>query len=298
MHLMKNVAYIIVAGCLWGIISLFVTGLSSLGFSSMQVVAIRVACSALILVGFMLVKDASLLKIRLRDIPLFLGSGLLSIVFFNFCYFEAIEVIGGAAVPALLLYTAPLFVMLLSLVLFKEPLTKRKVVSLMLALAGLGLVTGAFSSGAALSAEAVLLGLGSGLGYALYSIFGKILLPRYDALTIAAYSFVVAAMFAVPLSGVVPAVSSIACVKGVVCAVGLSLLSTVVPFSLYTVGLKGLEAGKASILATVEPLVAAIVGVVFFHELLTPEKAGGIALILVAVVLLNLPARTRRRLQN
>ena len=105
-------------------------------------------------------------------------------------------------------------------------------------------------------------------------------------------------MFAVPLSGVVPAVSSIACVKGVVCAVGLSLLSTVVPFSLYTVGLKGLEAGKASILATVEPLVAAIVGVVFFHELLTPEKAGGIALILVAVVLLNLPARTRRRLQN
>ena len=144
---MKNVAYIIVAGCLWGIISLFVTGLSSLGFSSMQVVAIRVACSALILVGFMLVKDASLLKIRLRDIPLFLGSGLLSIVFFNFCYFEAIEVIGGAAVPALLLYTAPLFVMLLSLVLFKEPLTKRKVVSLMLALAGLGLVTGAFSSG-------------------------------------------------------------------------------------------------------------------------------------------------------
>ena len=94
--------YIILAGILWGIISLFVTQLQSAGLSSMQIVSVRVFFSAVIMVLFLLIRDLKRLKIKLRDLPLFFGTGVLSIVFFNFCYFKAIELTGGAAVPALL----------------------------------------------------------------------------------------------------------------------------------------------------------------------------------------------------
>lgn len=122
----KNSIYILTAGTLWGIISIFVRQLSKLSFSSMEIVAIRVFFSALILTLYLLIRDRNELKIQIRDIPLFIGTGLGSIVFFNFCYFEAIEVTGSSAVPALLLYTAPIFVMIMSVVLFYEKLTVKK----------------------------------------------------------------------------------------------------------------------------------------------------------------------------
>ena len=292
---MKNALYIIAAGILWGLIALFVTELSAAGYTSMQVVSLRVFFAAVMLVAFLLVKDRSQLKVRLRDVPLFLGTGLLSIVFFNFCYFEAIKVIGGAAVPALLLYTSPIFVMAISLVLFKEPLTARKIAALILTLAGLVFVTGAFSGGETLSLYAILLGLGSGLGYALYSIFGKFLVGKYSATTITTYTFVVAAVFSVPFSGVLGNLGPLVAQGALVPALALSLISTVAPFLLYTKGLQGIEAGKASILATVEPLVAAVVGVVCFHEAMTAAKLVGMVLIFAAVVVLNLPARKGSR---
>ncbi len=291
---MRNALCIVAAGILWGIISIFVSQLSAAGFTSMQVVAIRVLFAAVALVAALLVFDRSRLRVRLRDLPLFVGTGLCSIVFFNYCYFEAITEVGGSAIPALMLYTAPVFVMALSLPLFKEPLTARKVMALALTLLGLALVTGALAGGGTLSVRAVLLGLGSGLGYALYSIFGKFLVGKYSAVTITTYTFVMAALFAVPISGLPTVLGNLSSGQAVASALGISLICTVAPFLLYTRGLQGMEAGKASILATVEPLVAAVVGVVYFHEVFTANKVAGIAIVLLAVVILNLPGMPGR----
>lgn len=120
---MKHACYIIMAGCLWGIISIFINILNAAGFDSMQCVALRTVFTALILLVYLLVTGRSKLKIRVRDIPFFIGSGLFSIVLFNYCYFESIELIGGSAVPALLLYTAPIFVMIMSAIFFRERIT-------------------------------------------------------------------------------------------------------------------------------------------------------------------------------
>ena len=61
------------------------------------------------------------------------------------------------------------------------------------------------------------------------------------------------------------------------------------PFLLYTNGLRHMDAGKASVIATAEPLVATIVSVFYYHESFTAAKVLGIALILIAVTLLNFP---------
>lgn len=287
MIVIKNALYIIVAGTLWGIISIFVNQLRIIGFNSMQVVSIRVLFSALVLVFYLLIKDRQQLKIKLKDIPLFIGTGVGSIIFFNYCYFEAIDIIGGASIPALLLYTAPIFVMILSVILFKEKITKKKLISLVMTFLGLALVTGAFSSSDKISIFALLLGLGSGLGYALYSIFGKFLVDKYSAITITTYTFVVATIFSVPFSGIVQNFDLLISPKGILSALALAVVSTVLPFLLYTKGLYGMEAGKASILATVEPFVATIVGVLFFKETMTSFKIIGMILVLLAIIILN-----------
>ena len=287
MIVIKNALYIIVAGTLWGIISIFVNQLRIIGFNSMQVVSIRVLFSALVLVFYLLIKDRQQLKIKLKDIPLFIGTGVGSIIFFNYCYFEAIDIIGGASIPALLLYTAPIFVMILSVILFKEKITKKKLISLVMTFLGLALVTGAFSSSDKISIFALLLGLGSGLGYALYSIFGKFLVDKYSAITITTYTFVVATIFSVPFSGIVQNLDLLISLKGILSALALAVVSTVLPFLLYTKGLYGMEAGKASILATVEPFVATIVGVLFFKETMTSFKIIGMLLVLLAIIILN-----------
>lgn len=287
MIVIKNALYIIVAGTLWGIISIFVNQLRIIGFNSMQVVSIRVLFSALVLVFYLLLKDRQQLKIKLKDIPLFIGTGVGSIIFFNYCYFEAIDIIGGASIPALLLYTAPIFVMILSIILFKEKITKKKLISLVMTFLGLALVTGAFSSSDKISIFALLLGLGSGLGYALYSIFGKFLVDKHSAITITTYTFVVATIFSVPFSGIVQNFDLLISLKGILSALALAVVSTVLPFLLYTKGLYGMEAGKASILATVEPFVATIVGVLFFKETMTSFKIIGMLLVLLAIIILN-----------
>lgn len=290
----KNSFYIMTAGGLWGIISIFINMLKDIGFNSLQCVAIRAFFTALLLFFYLFLKDNRKLKIKKRDIIFFIGTGVGSIVFFNYCYFQAIEVIGGAAVPALLLYTAPVFVMLLSALFFGEKITGKKIVSLILTFIGLGFVTGAFFGKESLTITALLLGLGSGLGYALYSIFGKFVVEKYDAFTITFYTFFIASIAAVPMSGIMHSVNLLFCTKGIIAASGLAFFCTVLPFILYTKGLHGIEAGKASILATVEPLVAAIVGGIVYGEKFTISRIIGMFLIMAAVIMLNIREKSDR----
>lgn len=64
------------------------------------------------------------------------------------------------------------------------------------------------------------------------------------------------------------------------------------PYLLYTYGLSGMETGRASIMASVEPVVATIVGAAVFRERMSALSYAGVVLVLSAVVLLNV--RTRR----
>ena len=290
---MKNVVYIILAGCLWGIIAIFVNTLTDMGFNSLDCVAIRVSIASIILFFYLLITDKAKLKIKFKDIIYFIGTGICSIVFFTYCYFKSIEVTGGVAIPALLLYTAPIFVMILSSIFFKEKITTRKLISLLLTLLGLGFVTGAFVGNEKVSVITLVLGLGSGLGYALYSIFGKMVVDKYNSITITFYTFVVATIGVVPISGITKDIKMIFCEKGIYAAIGLGFFSTALAFLLYTKGLEGIEAGKASILATVEPFVAAIVGVICFNEKFDIPKIIGMILILFAICYLNLGTKEK-----
>lgn len=283
---------IILAAALWGGIGVFFNMLSAVGFTQMQVVAIRVASASAALTLYILVKDRSLLRVRLRDCWCFVGTGIISLVFFNWCYFTAIE-LTSLAVAAVLMYTSPIFVMLFSAVLFHEKINGRKVVALLVTFIGCLFVAGVFNSGDyAFSLRGILIGIGAGVGYALYSIFGRYTLEKgYHSVTISEYTFLFATLGALPLSRIWGSAPLLAQPQTLAGALGIGVLCCVFPFILYTQGLSGVETSKAAIMATVEPAVAAMLSFLLYHESLLGSKGVGILLIFAAVILLNQPEK-------
>ena len=161
---------IILAGIFWGSMGIFVRGLADLaGFTSIQIVSLRLTFAAVIFALILLRKDSQGFRIALKDIPLFLGLGLGSVLFFAACYFTAIQMM-TLSIAAILLYTSPIWVMLMSLLFFHERMTKKKLLALIISFAGCVLVSGIGSGENNVTAMGILIGLGSGIGYGLYSI--------------------------------------------------------------------------------------------------------------------------------
>lgn len=280
-------AGLVLAGAsLWGLIGLFNRGLLGAGLGPESIVLVRNVGGLIVLALVLALRDRSVFRVRLRDLGWFFGTGVVSVVCFTWCYFSCQERCSLAA-AAILLYTSPAFVVLLSTLLWHEPVTRRKLLALALTLLGCAGVAGVWRGSLTITWDGLLLGLGAGFFYALYSIFGRYALRSYGPYTVTLYTFLFAGVgslvFLRPreLAGAF----SHPYLWGV--AVGLVVIATVLPYLLYTAGLARVESGKAAILAAVEPVVAALVGVLVFHETMDLSTAAGIAAVLAAVVLLR-----------
>lgn len=280
---------VFLAGICWGVISVFIKGLTSFDYDSFDIMCFRSWASVVLMFIFFLMRDRSLLKIKLRDIWMFIGTGIFSLTFFSYCYFTSI-VRSGAAVAVVLLYTSPIFVMLMSAVVFKEKITLKKIVALILTFIGCVLVAGLIGTGSRLSMGALLLGLGAGFGYALYSIFAGFAVKKYSSLTVTFYTFLFSGITLPIFRNPVALIGSVS-LQVIPWIVGTSIICTVLPYLCYTWGLGKMEAGKAAVLVTVEPLVGAIIGILIYHEDANLFKLLGIVLIFSAVILLSLPNR-------
>lgn len=274
------------AGMLWGCMGILVRTMNKGGFNSLEVTAFRSLVTAGILFIGMFLFNRKELKIRRKDVWCFLGTGLLSVTFFNVCYFTCMN-LTTLSVAAILLYTAPSFVIVMSFFLFKEKMNGKKIAALVLAFAGCVLVSGGFT-GESLTVMGLLTGLGAGFGYALYSIFGKYAIQRgYSSYTITTYTFLFALLGTLPflkLQHFAECVMNIGA-GNLLFAFVMAVITTVVAYILYTAGLKGLENGKASIVASVEPVMASVVGFLLYKEAMQPMGIAGMILVLISCVL-------------
>lgn len=278
--------FVLAGGALWGCISLFVRALHDYGLSTMEIVALRSLFSLLFLALYMILKG-TFPVIRLKDSWMFIGTGIMSLSFFNWAYFTVIER-SEASVAVILLYTSPIWILLFSAFLFKEAITKSKVLALILTFLGACFITGIFHSQPVLTLPLLLIGLSSGLGYGLYSIFGRYALRRYDSLTITFYTFLFSSFSLLP---VIPITETTAllwtCPPALMMTAGIALFCTVLPYLFYTKGLTTLDTGKAAIIATIEPIVASLIGFIVYDEALTFSKIMGMACILFGIWFMN-----------
>lgn len=279
---------IIAAGALWGTMGIFVRSLGAYGFDSIQISALRLCAAALCFLLLLLARRGRGFRLQLRDLPLFLGLGVGSVGLMTCCYFAAIRMMTMSE-AAILLYTSPIWVVLMSALFFHEKVTRRKLLALALAFAGCALVSGI--GGGELNPLGVLVGVGSGVAYGLYSILGSVALRRYPPETVSAYTFFIAAIAVLLISRSVELVQKFAAADGLAGLILLTLatgaVTAFVPFLIYTIGLNRVQASHAAILATVEPLVATVLGIIVYHEQLRTATLLGIACILGAILALN-----------
>lgn len=288
----KYVIFVIGAGTLWGFMGFFRRTLDAMGVSAIGCIAVRCLFATVFFALTILLCDRKAFRVKLRDAWIFIGSGVISLLIFGVCYFRAMDYMSLSA-AAILLYTAPCFVILISAPLFREKLTVQKLTAMALAFAGCCLVSGIGSGGAVITPKGLILGLCSGLCYALYSIFSRFALNRgYSALTINFYSCLLAGIGATVIGGTEYLGIITASVPNLLFAVATGLVTCFLPY-LYTRGLEGLENGKASIMASIEPVVATVVGVIIYHETPTLMSAAGVILVLSAIVLLNVKIKAK-----
>ena len=159
--------------------------------------------------------------------------------------------------------------------------------ALVLTLVGCACVCGVFAGDLSVTPIGILLGLGAGFFYALYSIFGRYALAHYDSMTVTLWTFLFAGPASLVLVKPAELRTAFAAPMSWVMAACLVVFSTVLPYLFYTKGLAKVESGAASIMASLEPVVAALVGIAVFHEPLSILTAAGIALVLSGVVILR-----------
>ena len=278
---------ILIAGISWGMLGLFTRNLSAFGFTPRDIVLVRNFGSLIALTIMFFIMDRNIFRIKLKHFPLFLGTGLVSVVLFTLLYFSCQQHC-SLAISAILLYTSPVFVMIMSAIIWKDKITKQKLFALVITFAGCVFVSGIFAGNISITTIGLLTGLGSGFFYALYSIFGRFALAHYKPYTVTYYTFVcagIASLFVTSPANVVTMLGSNILIPFL--ALGLVFIGTVLPFVMYTKGLAEIESGKAAILASVEPVAAALLGVIAFGEPMTFSVVAGLLCILSAVYILR-----------
>jgi len=221
-------------------------------------------------------------RVERRDWPAVVGFAVVGVAVFYVSYLFAVRT-GGAALAAILLYTAPAWVAVASALWLHESLTGRKVSAITLTLVGVSFVAlgASRTGGIRVGAAAIGWGLLSGLAYASYYLFGKRYFARYEAATLFMYVLPLGALLLLP--GVHFAPKSGA-TWGWIAYV--SIVTTYVALQCYEAGLRRVEATRAVTVATLEPVVASALAYVVWGEAWGPLGYVGAGLVLGGVMLM------------
>lgn len=282
----KAFIYIILAGILWGTSGIFVHLLEPFGLASLQMTSIRGVVSAICMVIYILLHNKQLFKVKIKELVLFGFSGVGIYLTAAFYYAAMMKTTVSTAV--VLMYTAPVLVMLFSVAFLGEKLNALKAIAVFLMLAGCVLVSGIIG-GAKFETIGIILGLLSSVAYSAYNIVTKISMKqKCNPLSASMYCFIFMAIislfFAKPLQIIQVAIEQ---PISIIIMIGLGICTCVLPYFLYTLSLKVLPAGTASSLAIVEPMSATIFSVALLGERLSVYSLAGVVLILGAVFMLS-----------
>ena len=285
-----GIFFIVGASIFWGFMGTFVNVLTSdsIGFTSMHLISYRTLVTGIILLAYLLIFDRKSLIIPKKYIPMVILSAILTVVVFNIAYITAIK-LNGMSVASVLLYTSPVFVTILSICIFKERLTLLRALTLICATVGCVMVSGVLDGATNLSWIGILMGLVSGLTYGLYGIFSRIITKEVKPISYITYIMLISALIVIPFADIGKSFEILSANTSIIPLVLLFVLcSQLIPYMLFTTGIKYVSPSRASITATLEPLVATVIGISAFGEGYSVWSIIGMALILGSAILLNL----------
>jgi len=274
----------VVAAVLWATGGILGKFLYRYGADPLTVVTIRAVIAFVTLAAILSVVDRRLLRIRRQDIPFFALYGLVGVALNYACYFYALRWT-AVATAVVLLYTFPALVTLLAALFLGERLDWVKGLALGLTLAGCFLVAQGYDLVALrLNLYGVLFGLGAGVTAAVYSLFGKKALQRYDSWTTVCCGFGFGALFLLVLRSPRTILAVSYPRPAWIAILALAWFPTLLAYALFMASMKYIEASKASITATLEPVVASLLAYLLLGEVMEWPQLVGAGLVLGGVV--------------
>jgi DME family drug/metabolite transporter len=284
----------VMAAVLWatlGILGKFLYGYDA---DPLTVVTIRALIAFATLAIILATVNRRSLRIRRQDVPFFALYGLVGVTFNYACYFYALN-LTSVTTAVILLYTYPALVALLATLLLKERLDWIKGVVLVLTFAGCFLVAQGYDSTVLkLNLKGVLFGLGAGVTAAIYSLFGKKALQRYDSWTTVCYAFGFGALFLLILRPPQTILSTNYPWQAWMAILAVAWFPTLLAYALFMASMKYIEASKASITATLEPVVASLLAYLFLGETIEWPQLAGVGLVLSGIVGLQFSRQAKR----
>ncbi|WP_414164183.1 DMT family transporter [Superficieibacter sp. BNK-5] len=254
------------AGICWGTSGLVMRYLSAYGFDAVEIGTMRLLIAAGVMCMVALRCPCGM-RVELRQLPWLAIMGAGCLFFYSLCYVLAVQAV-SLSLTAVLIYTSPAMVMLLSAMLLHEPLTRHKLLALTLTFSGCSLAAGLFPAALHYSWRGVGFALLAALLYALYAVLAKIQTQRADALTVTAWSMLFGAAAALAMVDIPHSLSILrAAPESLLWVIVIGLLNTALPYLLYTRAVGQGEASQAAMMASVEPVVATLLGMAVFHEI-------------------------------
>ena len=283
----KGALLVIAAGTCWGVTSIFIKYLSAAGLGEMQISFLRQCFAAIAFALIIFVSDRTKFRIRPKDLLLIMLVGFINGVLFNFLYYYTI-IHSRASIAVVLLYTSPVFVMILARLFFKERLNGYKIAALVLTVTGCIFVTGVIGEGYTPPAAAILTGVLTGLAFALNNILTSAAVKKNPPKTVTLYTLIFSFIFLIPFSGggsLIDVCRSNPMVPAV--ALLMSLVTCVMAQYFFSMGLNLIESGKAAIYGAAEPVVGTLVGILLLHEESNFLKIAGIVMVIAAILLIG-----------
>jgi drug/metabolite transporter (DMT)-like permease len=280
--------YILIGATLWGVSGVVAKSLFNIGLPPVELVLLRLTLATVSLFLFLLFFDRKKIIISLRDLPYFFILGFAGVVGVQFTYYYTISKIHVG--PAILLqYIQPVWVSIYAFLFQREPITKGKIVSLLLAVLGCYFVVGGYQFDLLrLNKVGVMSGVASSLFFTFYALYGEKGLKKYDPWTLILYGFGFATVFYWIIISPMKFITGGYTFKMWIAFVYIGIFATVLPFGFYFKGIERVRATRASITATWEPVIAGFAAYIVLGEVLYPlQVLGGIGVI-VAVVLLQI----------
>ena len=289
MNKKKGYLMVLTAGIMWGTIGLFTTEFSRYGLSTSVIAFLRLAAGTVILGLFMLLtRGKSAFRMDRKGFFWCALLGVFAEALFNISYTRTVTE-AGMAVAAVLLYTAPIFVSVMSRLFFRETITKNKMAGLGMNVIGCALaVTGGSLASLQIPVTGLVAGLAAGFFYSTFTIISTAALKEYDPLTVLFYGMLIG-------TGILGAVSrpreilpEVMDLKMLLVAAGYGLIPTCAAYAIYMLGLsKELETSRVPVISSVEIIAASLIGTVILGQEMTAGKVAGILVILLSIVVMN-----------
>ena len=284
----------ILCGIFSGSGGIFVRGLSENGINITTLLFLRFSIGILVFLITILLTDKNLLKVKLNDFKLF-AIPVICIIGINICYNQAMKTI-PLSLAAVLMCSAPIFVIILSYIFFREKISNKKVISIIFVILGCCLTSG-FLEGNVFNIQAIGIaeGIGAALFLAIYTVTSKLYLDKgFHIYTVLIYSITIISIILIPFTDFsqinVYVNSNIA--FNVLFLILHSTISFALPYVLLTISLRHVEVGITSIfISSSEPLAALLFGITFFGEIPTVLMIFGIVLTILAItnILIKVP---------